>query len=96
MAWLDGNCANQIVARCNTLNAMSSLAETGYGIALLPDDQRKPELERLFPISPEQLTHLWILTHPELRKTERIRLMVDHLFNSMKSDERLQKLAVHH
>jgi DNA-binding transcriptional LysR family regulator len=94
MSWLDNHCANQIVARCNTLNAMSSLAEAGYGIALLPDDQCKSELERLFPISPEQLTHLWILTHPELRKTERIRLMVDHLFNSMKSDDRLQKIAI--
>jgi DNA-binding transcriptional LysR family regulator len=93
MSWLDRNCANQIVARCNTLNAMSSLAEAGLGIALLPDDQSKPELERLFPITPSARTDLWILTHPELRKTERVRLMVNHLFDSMRADDRLKALA---
>ena len=93
MSWLDKNCANQVVARCNTLNAMSGLAEAGYGIALLPDDQFKPELERLFPIAPKQQTDLWILTHPELRKTERIRLMMKHLFERMQSDDRLKSLA---
>ena len=93
MLWLDKNCADQIVARCNTLNAMSSLAEAGYGIALLPDDQFKPELERLFPNTPSARTDLWILTHPELRKTERIRLMVNHLFESMRADDRLKALA---
>lgn len=94
MAWLDKNCRDQIVARCNTLNAMSSLAAAGFGIALLPDDQFKPELERLFPMRPEERTDLWILTHPELRKTERIRLMMKHLFDSMQSDDRLKSLAV--
>lgn len=94
MSWLDKSFADQVVARCNTLNAMSSLAEAGYGIALLPDDQCKPELERLFTVSPSVRTDLWILTHPELRKTERIRLMVNHLFESMRADERLNSLAV--
>lgn len=94
MAWLDKNCAEQIVARCNTLNAMSSLAEASYGIALLPDDQFKPELERLFPLAPGARTDLWLLTHPELRKTERVRLMMNHLFESMRADERLKSLAI--
>jgi DNA-binding transcriptional LysR family regulator len=94
MSWLDRNCAHHIVARCNTLNGMSSLAEAGFGIALLPDDQFKPQLERLFPMAPGVRTDLWILTHPELRKTERIRLMVNHLFESMRSDNRLKSLAV--
>ena len=93
MAWLDENLAGQIVARCNTLNAMSSLAVAGYGIALLPDDQFKAELKRLFPIAPKQRTDLWILTHPELRQTERIKLMMKHLFDSMQRDERLKSLA---
>jgi DNA-binding transcriptional LysR family regulator len=94
LAYLDKNFADQIVARCNTLNAMSSLAEAGYGIALLPDDQQKASLVRLFPISPEESTQLWILTHPELRKTERIRLMVNHLFDALQSDARLKSVAL--
>ena len=82
------------MARCNTLNAMSSLAVAGYGIALLPDDQFKPALERLFPIAPEVQSDLWILTHPELRRTERIRLMVNHLFDSLRADARLRSLSL--
>jgi DNA-binding transcriptional LysR family regulator len=94
MAYLDKNFAEQIVARCNTLNAMSSLAEAGYGIALLPDDQQKSSLVRLFPVVPEESTHLWILTHPELRRTERIRLMVKFLFDALQSDARLKSVAI--
>jgi DNA-binding transcriptional LysR family regulator len=73
---------------------MSSLAEAGYGIALLPDDQQKPSLVRLFPVSPEESTQLWILTHPELRKTERIRLMVNFLIDALRADARLKSVAI--
>lgn len=94
MRWLEKRHAEQIVARCNTLNAMSALAAAGLGIALLPDDQCKPELERLFPLRPAECSDLWILTHPELRNTERIRLLVKHLVTSMREDPRLAELAV--
>jgi len=93
MVWLEKNLGSRIVARCNTLNAISSLAAAGYGIALLPDDQCKPDLERLFPVTPGEQTDLWLLTHPELRKTERIRLMMSHLYDSLRGDPRLQGAA---
>jgi len=93
MVWLEKNLGSRIVARCNTLNAMSSLAVAGYGVALLPDDQFKPELERLFPVTPAERTDLWVLTHPELRRTERIRLMMNHLFDSLRADPRLKHAA---
>lgn len=94
MAWLEKHLANQIVARCNTLNAMSSLAEAGYGIALLPDDQQKSALVRLFPVTPEERSDIWILTHPELRNTERIRLLVSHLVTGLRADERLRQVSI--
>lgn len=94
MRWLEKRHATQIVARCNTLNAMSALAVAGLGVALLPDDQQKPELERLFPVRPAEFSDLWVLTHPELRHTERIRLLVKHLVKSMREDPRLAEPAV--
>jgi DNA-binding transcriptional LysR family regulator len=92
MRRLEQQAGEGIVARCNTLNAMSALAVAGMGIALMPDDQFKPELDRLFPIQPEITSDLWILTHPELRRTERIRLLMQHLWAGLRADERLPKI----
>ncbi|MEJ8567656.1 LysR family transcriptional regulator [Elongatibacter sediminis] len=79
LQWIDRNAAHQVVARCNTLNGIAALALSGLGIALLPDDQMRPGLERLFQLTPRVTSDLWVLTHPELRRTERIRLLMHHL-----------------
>lgn len=79
-----------IQVRCSTLNAISAMAEAGMGIALLPDDQVKPTLQRLFEPNPAYHAPVWLLTHPELRRTERIRLLRDHLLECFRSDPRLQ------
>lgn len=84
---------DQIALRCSTLNAMSAMSAAGYGVALLPDDQGKPTLVRLFPCEPTFQTELWLLTHPELRRTERIRLLMDHLHTSLRDDRRLSSEA---
>ncbi len=89
MRWLDKRLSDRIVVRCNTLDGMSALAEAGLGIALMPDDQFKPTLERLFEARPRVVSDLWLLTHPELRRTERVRLMVEHLMAKMREDPRL-------
>jgi len=91
---IESRYGDAIVARCSTLNAMSALAEAGYGIALLPDDQVKPSLVRLFEFSPKFVSDIWLLTHPELRRTERIRLMMNHLYEAFRSDPRIRDLAV--
>ena len=74
--------------RCSTLNSMAAMAQAGFGIALLPDDQRQPGLTRLFPCAPEYTSDLWLLTHPELRRNERIRLLISHLQSSLRADPR--------
>lgn len=65
---------NKVVARCNDLMAMSGLAVHGAGIALLPDDQFKPELTRLFSLPTEFKSDIWILIHPDLRGCKRLML----------------------
>jgi DNA-binding transcriptional LysR family regulator len=83
----------EIVMTCSTLNAMSAMAVAGYGIALLPDDQIKSTLQRLFPCRPSFRTEVWLLTHPELRRTERMRLLMDHLVESFRAEPRLEGVA---
>jgi DNA-binding transcriptional LysR family regulator len=74
-AWVDRHISRQqIVARCNDLVSMSALAAAGVGVALLPDDQAKPELERLFTFAPGKHSDLWVLTHPDLRDNRRLAL----------------------
>lgn len=81
--------------RCSTINAMSAMAEAGLGIALMPFDQDKPELERLFDAEPGFVSDIWLLTHPELRRTERVRLLADHLFEAFRADPRIAPLVSH-
>ncbi len=89
MKWTERHCGEQVVTRCNTLNAMAALVAAGLGLAVLPDDQNRPGLERLFELQPPYHSDLWILTHPELKSTERIRLLVQQLYTSLREDKAL-------
>ena len=74
-----------LVERCrirvNTVYGMLSAARAGLGMSVLPcylgenDDQ----LSRLGGTIPSMATDLWILTHPDLRRTGRIRAFLDHV-----------------
>jgi len=77
--WLENNFPQQIETRCDDLVTMSYLAEAGRGLAFLPDDQQRPEIQKLFLYEPAQTSKLWILTHPDLRNVERIKLVMQHL-----------------
>ncbi len=79
----------QIVARGSTLNTLSRLAEVGLGLVLLPDDQQKPALEQLFALPEASNNALWLLTHPDLRQTGRIRVLMDFLATALRRDPRL-------
>jgi len=77
--WLEQHYPEQIVTRCDDLVAMSYFAESGAGLAFLPDDQLRPEIRRLFRFEPGETSCLWLLTHPDLRNVERIKLVMRHL-----------------
>jgi len=72
--------------RGNNLSAIASFAEAGSGIALLPDDQAHTRMQRLFSMQPRVTSALWVLTHPELRATERIRLLMNFLVKRFRND----------
>lgn len=77
--WQDKHFADQVITRCDDLTAMSYFVESGQGLAFLPDDQYRPELIRLFGVSEIEPSNLWLLTHPDLRNVERIKLVMQHL-----------------
>ena len=81
--------ASAIRYRSNNLATMAALAMAGLGIAFLPVDQDEPGLRRLFPVCAEATSALWLLTHPDLRQTARVRALMTFLFEALKRDRRL-------
>jgi DNA-binding transcriptional LysR family regulator len=70
--WLEDNYQSQIVARANDLATMSALTREGVGVSLLPADLQEPGVRQQFCL-PDQVGQLWLLTHPDLRFSPRIR-----------------------
>lgn len=72
--WLESNYGNNIVARANDLSTMAALALAGVGLALLPSDQQEKGLQRHCKL-PDLHGELWLLTHPDLRNVQRIKVV---------------------
>jgi len=71
----------RIVYRINTVLGLAEAVESGIGIGHLPcfiGDVR-PSLVRLGPLVPEFAADLWLLTHPDLRQSARVRVFLDFL-----------------
>ncbi len=78
-SWLEKHHSDSIVIRCDELTAMSYFAEEGLGIAFLPLDQKRKGLTQVAAFPHGKESDIWILTHPDHRKTKRINLVVDSL-----------------
>jgi DNA-binding transcriptional LysR family regulator len=70
----------RIVYKVNTLVGLAEAAAGGVGIALLPCfvGAVVPGLARLGPPLHELEGELWLLTHPDLRNTARVRAFLDY------------------
>lgn len=77
--WLEAHHQDNILTRCDDLNVVSNLVKIGQGLALLPEDQNTNTLIKLFEVEDVEPSHLWLLTHPELRHSKRINLVMTHL-----------------
>jgi len=81
--WLDKHHARNVISRCDDLVAMSYLSQSGLGLALLPDDLMLSGIERLFTFEQVKTNQLWVLTHPDLRKVERIKIIMRFLATAL-------------
>lgn len=69
----------RIVYRSNTVLGLAEAAAAGIGLALVPCfiGAATAGLERLAPPDPALESGLWLLTHPDLRHTARVRAFLD-------------------
>lgn len=87
--WLDKNLPDQIITRCDDLVSMSYFIESGQGLGLLPDDQQRAGIKRLFTFESGETSNLWVLIHPDLRNVERYKLVMQHLTIAFSNEKRL-------
>jgi DNA-binding transcriptional LysR family regulator len=71
----------RIAYKVNTVLGLSQAVEAGIGIGHLPCfiADAQPELLRLAPPVPDFAADLWLLTHPDLRHSPRVRVFLDFL-----------------
>jgi len=81
--WLDKHHPTNVISRSDDLVAMSYLSQRGLGMALLPDDLMLAGLVRLFTFKHVKTNQLWVLTHPDLRKVERIKIVMRFLATAL-------------
>lgn len=71
----------RIVYQVNTVLGLAEAVEAGIGIGHLPCfiADKRPALVRLAPPDPNFAADLWLLTHPDLRHSARVRVFLDFL-----------------
>jgi DNA-binding transcriptional LysR family regulator len=71
----------RIVYKLNTVLGLAEAVEAGIGIGPLPCfiADARPALVRLAPPNPDFSTGLWLLTHPDLRQSARVRAFLDFM-----------------
>jgi DNA-binding transcriptional LysR family regulator len=89
--WMRQHLASaRVRVRVDIFNAMAAMLRTGIGIGLLPTfmEARHPELVAVSEPIPELSVPVWMLTHPDLRDTGRVRVFMQHVGDAIA--ERLQ------
>jgi DNA-binding transcriptional LysR family regulator len=67
--------AAQVRVRVDIFNAVAAMLRTGIGVGILPTfmEDKHPELVPVSELIPELSVPVWMLTHPDLRETARVR-----------------------
>lgn len=80
--WMRSRLAQaRVRVRVDIFNAMAAMLRTGVGIGVLPSFMaaRHPELVAVSQVLPELSVPVWMLTHPDLRQTARVRAFMQHV-----------------
>lgn len=86
-AWLrDVGCERACVCTMNSVLSMHAAVLAGIGVAVLPCylAESDGELQRLGPAIEELAVDLWLLTHPDLRHTARVRAVLEYFGSKRK------------
>ena len=82
---------SRVILRVNNVSSMAAAIQGGIGIGMLPcfvGDQM-PDLERLSAPIPQTRSELWILTHPDLRRSVRMRAFLDFVGTELSRNKKL-------
>ncbi len=71
--------------RVDIFNAMASMLRTGIGVGVLPTfmEHKHPELVAVSEPIPELAQPVWMLTHPDLRRTARVRAFMQFVGDAL-------------
>jgi DNA-binding transcriptional LysR family regulator len=71
--------------RVDIFNAVAAMLRTGVGVGVLPTFMatRHPELVAVSEVIPEMSVPVWMLTHPDLRETARVRAFMTHVGDAL-------------
>lgn len=72
-------CDGACVCRIDTVLGLYAAVRSGIGVAVLPAylAESDSDLRRIGPFIDDVAVDLWLLTHPDLRKTARVRKVLD-------------------
>lgn len=87
--WLAERAPDGAVAlRCNSWLTQLAAARAGIGLAALPCflGDAWPDLVRVLPPDPAAASELWLLTHPDLRRTARVRAFMDRIAAALRAE----------
>ena len=75
----------QVRVRVDIFNAVAAMLRTGVGVGILPSfmEARLPELVPVSEVIPELGVPVWMLTHPDLRQTARIRAFMRYVGDAL-------------
>lgn len=80
--WMRNQLAHaRVRVRVDIFNAMAAMLRTGIGVGLLPTfmEAKHPDLVAVSDVIPELSVPVWMLTHPDLRQTARVRAFMEHV-----------------
>ena len=75
---------NNYVCKASDLLTIHALCSQGAGIIILPSNYAIKNLVKLFKLTPSFDEQLWILMHPDLRNSIRVRAFSNHLYEYFK------------
>jgi DNA-binding transcriptional LysR family regulator len=75
----------RVRVRVDIFNAVAAMLRTGVGIGVLPTfmADNHAELQPLSEVIPELSVPVWMLTHPDLRETARVRAFMQHVGDAL-------------
>lgn len=81
----------RISARVNSISGMADAIRAGIGAGILPNfvGDQLPDLVRMGPPITEASSNLWLLTHPDLRRSVRMRAFLDFVGGELNKRRKL-------